>query len=150
MVMTSCAGTMFVNGIPFVVTMSQKIRFCAAEVSENRSAKMTWKALNKKMSPHNGHRFAVRTALMDREFNVLWPQCTDGGVDLNTASTREHIPEIEHQIGMLKEWVMPLRNGLPFLAVPKVMVRVVAHFAVTWLDSFPVKDDVSELSLIHI
>ena len=81
---------------------------------------------------------------MDNEFEVLREKCVEKGIDLNIASTREHVPEIERQIQTIKERVQALRNSLPFAAIPKVMVRAMVYFAVTWRNSFPIKDRLSD------
>ena len=62
---------MFVNGIPFMTTMSQYIRFGTAEHVPSRMAKQLAKSLMKVVKVYALHGFVVQNVFMDGEFKIL-------------------------------------------------------------------------------
>jgi hypothetical protein len=59
------ADIMFVNKIPFLVTISRHIKFGTAEVLENQQLKTILGAIKRVKSLYSKHGFVLRTILMD-------------------------------------------------------------------------------------
>ena len=81
--------------------------------------------------------------VMDGEFE---PLCTDLkllGIELNTTSRDEHVPEIERQIRVIKERIRACLNSLPFKCLPKIILVDMLYTRVFWLNAFPPKGGTS-------
>ena len=68
---TLSADVMFVNGIPFLTTLSRKIQLRTAEFLPSRTASQLSKSLKKVMRLYYRGGFNVRVILMDMEFVKL-------------------------------------------------------------------------------
>jgi hypothetical protein len=84
------ADAMFVDGLPFLVSKSLKIKFTTTEYVQRRTKPVLVKSLNKILSLYSNRGFKVTTALMDREFESLRDDLP--GLLLNTTAASEHIP----------------------------------------------------------
>ena len=84
---------MFVNGLPFLTTMSRDIRFGTAEHVPSCTAKQLAKSLMKVVKVYALGGFVVRNVLMDGEFEKIKPEMTM--VNINISAAREHVGEIE-------------------------------------------------------
>ena len=61
---------------------------------------------------------------MEMEFEKVRDKLTI--IEVNTTMAREHVPEIEHQIRLIKERVRCTTSGFPFDPIPRLMlIRVV-------------------------
>jgi hypothetical protein len=85
-------------------------------------------------------RFVVQTTMMDVEFEKLRTLLPH--VKLNTMAACEHVREIERKIRVIKERARGIFNSLPYKKLPKMMVVVLLHFCVMWMNSFPVKSGI--------
>jgi hypothetical protein len=81
---TICADIMFVNKIPFLVTISRSIKFGTAEMLANRQAKSLAAAMKNVIRLYKGRGFLVPFVIMDGEFESIWGDLGDMGVTLNT------------------------------------------------------------------
>ena len=66
------------------------------------------------------------------------------GITLNVAAANEHVPEMERRFRVINERARGIRNDLPYITMPKIMVIELIYFVVHWLNAFPVKSGVSE------
>ncbi len=84
---------MFVNGVPFLVTLSRKLRLLTVEFLSSRTAVKLSEYLVKvsKLYAHGG--FTVRTVLMEQEFDKVADRVPT--LEVNTTATREHVGEID-------------------------------------------------------
>jgi hypothetical protein len=62
----------------------------------------------------------------------------------NLASAKEHIPEIERRIWVVKERCRATRHSLPFERIPKLMTIHIVLNVVKLLNFFPTKGSVSD------
>jgi hypothetical protein len=95
--LTVAADIMFVNGLPFVTSISRKVKFTTIEYITTWSEPNLIKSLLKIVSLYKARGFTPSTALMDREFEFLRLELLTHGVNLNTAAASEHVPDIEQQ-----------------------------------------------------
>jgi len=63
---------------------------------------------------------------------------------INTTAAREHIPEVERKIRLIKEQGRGILNTLPFKKMPRLMLIELIYHVVLWLNAFPAKSGVSE------
>ena len=80
---------------------------------------------------------------MDGEFEPIQSQLTELGITLNTTSWSEYVPEIEHQIHVIKEQVHACCHTLPFKSITKLMTIEMVKNAVMWINAFPPKEGIS-------
>jgi hypothetical protein len=79
---------------------------------------------------------------MDNEFEKLRPLVP--GININTTAAKEHVPEIERRIRVIKERGRALLNTLPFNQMPQVILIELIYHVVLWLNAFPSKSGISE------
>jgi hypothetical protein len=101
---------MLVNGLPFVVGLSRKVKFTTSEYFPRRLQPILVKSLKKVFNIYNNRGFNVETTLMDQEFECLKSDIPE--VNLNTTAASEHVPDIERHIRLLKERVCAIRITL--------------------------------------
>jgi hypothetical protein len=98
-----CIDIMFVNRIPFFLTISKKLHFITAEVLDNRKEESLIKALKRVYGVYRKRGFRINNILADGEF-----ECTRGAVatdlwsELNICGVNEHVPDIERCIRTTK------------------------------------------------
>ena len=61
------------------------------------------------------------------------------GIILNVAAANEHVPEIERRFRVIKERSRGIRNSLPYVTMPKIMIIELMDFVVHWPNAFPCK-----------
>ena len=62
---------------------------------------------------------------------------TDVCINLNCASKKEHVPEIERFIQTVKESVRSTRAAMPFKRISKLMIVNIAASSIFWLNKPP-------------
>ena len=84
-------GIMFVNKIPYFMTISRNIKFGTAEVLQNQQSATILKAIKKVKSIYMQRGFKVSIMLMDGEFEPLRGHLADMHISLNTVLREEHV-----------------------------------------------------------
>ncbi len=64
---------------------------------------------------------------------------------INTTAAREHVPEVERKIRLIKERGRGILNTLPFKKMPRLVLIELIYHVVLWLNAFPAKSGVSEM-----
>ena len=90
---TITADVMFVSGVPFLVTLSRKIKFRTTQFLPKRTARTLADPLTKVIMLYARGGFIVNLALMDNEFDAIKEFVPF--LEVNTAAAREHVGEIE-------------------------------------------------------
>jgi hypothetical protein len=142
--LTVAADIMFVNGMPFVTSISRNVKFTTIEYVTSRSKKNLVKSLLKIISLYKSRGFAPSTALMDREFECLRLELLTHVVNLNTTAASKHVPDIERQIRLIKERTRALRSTLPFKNIPGRMIIEMLANVVLRINAFPPPSGVSK------
>ena len=101
-VMLAC-DLMYVNKIPFLMSISRHIRFGTAQYIKNQQGTTIFNGLRAIHQIYLQRGFRIRHAFMDGQFEPLRGRLAELGIVLNTASNDEHVPEIERQIRTVKE-----------------------------------------------
>ena len=63
---------------------------------------------------------------------------------INTTATKEHVPEVERKIRLIKERGRGILNTLPFKKMPRLMLIELVYHVVLWLNAFLAKSGVSK------
>jgi hypothetical protein len=142
---TLCIDIMFVNQIPFLMSISKHIRFITCEVLENRKAPTLIQALKRIHGIYRKRGFVITNILGDGEF-----ECTRGAVaadirsELNICGEGEHVPDIERAIRTTKERTRCTYNATPIEHYPPRMVIEMVFMSVFWLNAFPHRLGISQ------
>ena len=81
---------------------------------------------------------------MDGQLEQLHGDLADMGIQLNTVSNDEHVPEIERQIRTLKERTRGIYCNLPFRKIPRCLIIEMLYVANYWLNMFLRKSGISQ------
>jgi hypothetical protein len=111
---TLCVDIMYVNKLPFLVTISRKIKFATIELLTNRQAETIGKSVTDVMRLYGSRGFLVNMTHADGEFEVLRGKLALSGSGLNVCSNDEHVPEIERFIRTVKDRARCMYNSVPF------------------------------------
>ena len=68
---TLTAHMMFVNGLPYLITLSRKIYFFTAKYIPTRTAEQLSSSLNKTVKLYARNEFVVNVVMMDMEFEKV-------------------------------------------------------------------------------
>jgi hypothetical protein len=135
---------MFVNKLPFFVTISRNIKFCTAQLIPDQKHETLTKAVRDVRATYMKRGFRVKNLLMDGQFEVLRGNLAEFQITLNTVAMGEHVPEVERHIRTIKERARCVYNSLPFKKIPGRMLVELIYFSVFWLNSFPAQDGISD------
>lgn len=135
---TLALDIMFVNMIPFFVTISRDIRYATVGVLENRQMPTVRALLKQTIAQYERRGFHIRAILADEEFEPLEREFPDK--TWNICGANEHVPEIERFIRTIKDSMRAQYNDLPFRYIPRVLITRMAGNAAFWWNAFPPKD----------
>ncbi|KAL7462751.1 hypothetical protein ACHAXS_003127 [Conticribra weissflogii] len=132
---------MFVNRVPFLVTVTRAIKLITVECLETRTAKQLSACLQRISKLYLKGGFHIRTFYMDGEFEKIKSHMPE--VDVNTTGANEHVGEVERCIRTIKERARGIINTLPFSTLPKHILIELLYHTVLWLNAFPTKNVIS-------
>jgi hypothetical protein len=89
---------MFVNKIPFFMSISRHICFGTGEMLQNQKSATILADIKQIKSIYMKRGFKLDHMLMDGQFEPLRAELADLSITLNTISNDEHVPEIERNI----------------------------------------------------
>jgi hypothetical protein len=142
---TICMDLMYVNRIPFLVTISRNIKFGTIKAVKSRHIKVLLPAIKSVKRLYALRGFRVKYSHADNEFEPMRDTLLDIGIQLNVVAEAEHVPEVERYIRTIKERTRCVYNTVPFKRMPSRMVIEMVHASVFWLNMFPAADGVSNI-----
>ncbi len=98
---TLAVDVMFVNGVPFLVSVARGLNLVTAEHMPTRTAKQLAAGIVRVMDLYSCGGFQVRTVLMDNEFEKL--QNLVPVLAVNMTAAKEHVPKVKRRIRLIKE-----------------------------------------------
>jgi hypothetical protein len=137
------ADVMYVNKIPFLVSIFHGLRFGTCKVLDGMSAKHLLMAIKKIKQVYAQRGLTIAFLKMDGQFEPCRMGITELGMGLNTTARDEHVAEAERFIRTIKERMRCIWNTLPFNKIPKRLVIEMAYSCVFWLNAFPSANGVS-------
>ena len=138
---TLCIDIMFINKIPFLVTISRNLKFRTVEALDNRQVSTICKKLQSIVKLYEHRGFKVTIILADPEFEPIRSEFPM----LNCCGADEHIPDVERFIRTLKDRVRSGYITLPFKNVPRLLLIHLVKNSTLWLNAFPANDGVSSI-----
>ena len=136
---TLAIDIMFVNRVPFFITISRNLKFGTVEALSNRKAVTITEKLKSVVKLYQHRGFQVTTILADPEFEPIRASFPS----LNCCGADEHVPEIERYIRTVKDRTRSTYRMLPFRRIPRLMLIHMVKNAVFWLNALPAQDGVS-------
>ncbi|KAG7352415.1 hypothetical protein IV203_008463 [Nitzschia inconspicua] len=130
---------MFVNNIPFLLTVSRNLRFVTVPNISNRQVPTVAKELQHVVRLYKLCGFRITSMLCEPEFEEL---CATFPF-LNPCSADEHVPEVERMVRTIKDRVCSVYVTLPFCHIPRLMVKRLDANAFLWWSALPAPDSVS-------
>ena len=142
---TLVGDVLFVCGLPFLITLSRRIRFVTLQFMPNRTVKELTKGFKNVLNLYKRAGFLVQCALMDNEFEPLKQALLDC-LDVNTTAKNEHVGEIERKIRHVKERARCVKSTLPyrFKALPNAIIKAMLYNVILWMNAFISPQGVSE------
>ena len=146
-----CLDVLFVNKIPFLSTISKNIKYQTANYLRLHKIKSYHKAMDEVCGRYNNAGFQITHIECDQEFKpIMDPIKMAMGIHVNYASAYEHVPEIERSIRVLKERCQSVFHHLPYVVIPRHMIRVLIKESAEKLNYFPPKGGVSIYYSPHV
>ncbi len=133
---------MFVNGVPFLVSVARGLNLVTAKFTPSCMAKQLAAGITQMMDLYARGGFQVGTFLMDNKFEKLRNFMPI--LAINTTAAKEHIPEVECKIRLIKKRGRGILNTLLFKRMPRLMLVELIYHMVLWLNAFPAKSGLSE------
>jgi hypothetical protein len=138
---TLTVDVMYVNWIPFLMTVSRHIKFGTAEMLKSESDASLLDAIKHAKKAYATQGFTLTYLVFaGGQFESLR---ADLGIALNCASRDEHIPEIERYIRTVKERTRCNCNMCPFKKLPSRIIIEMVYCSIFWLNMFPRTDGIS-------
>jgi hypothetical protein len=136
---------MFVNKVPFLVSISRGINLVNAEHTPSCTTNQLAAGIRRITDLYSRRGFQVGTVLMDNEFEklrVLIPILV-----VNATAAKDHVPGVVRRICLIKERGGGILNTLPFKKMPQIMLIELIYHVVLWLNAFLTKLEVSKMLL---
>ena len=109
----------YVDRIPYLTTISRKLLFTTARALQSRDHDAVMSAIMEVISFYKMHKHEVNPILSDNEFGPLKERIRrDAGAELNLSSPKEHVPEEERNIRLIKERLRSMLAGMPYGKIP--------------------------------
>eukprot|EP00804_Cyclotella_cryptica_P013935 CCRYP_002447-RA/>CCRYP_002447-RA protein AED:0.32 eAED:-0.43 QI:0/-1/0/1/-1/0/1/0/204 len=134
---------MFLLGLPFLVSLSRRVRYVIVQFMPRRTAGELANAIKLAMAVYRRAGFICQTALMDGEFEKL-NQNLVNLIEVNITSKNEHGPEIERKIRHVKERVRCIKADLPYQAMQTQMINRMVMHAVLFMNAYIDKQGMSD------
>ena len=139
-----CIDGMYVNGIPFLTTISRKIMYRTCYHIANKSMSEYRRVLDIVFRLYNYAGFRVTSIACDNEFKPLMdPLKDDLNIRMDYCAPQAHVPEEERNNRVIKEQLHGMFHALPFQNYPTTLVIWGATEAADKLNMFCPKGGIS-------
>ena len=124
---------MFVNGIPFVVSVLIGVNIKIVEYVSQILKTLLSNCIWKMFQFYKNNRYTIKTFLMDREFECIRDSLPEEE-NINTTSINEHVPEIELKNRVIKEHARALISTFSFKKIPVRIIIELIWFVGLWIN----------------
>eukprot|EP00804_Cyclotella_cryptica_P016673 CCRYP_001990-RA/>CCRYP_001990-RA protein AED:0.73 eAED:0.24 QI:0/-1/0/1/-1/0/1/0/427 len=133
---------MFVSGLPFLITLSRRVRYITIQFVPRRTAGELANAMKMVVGLYRRAGIICQTALMDGEFEKI-NQKLINIIEVNITAKNEKVPEIERKIRHIKERVRSMKADLPYQVLPNIMIKRMVLHAGLLLNAYVNKQGIS-------
>jgi len=129
---------MFVEGIPFLISVCQPLGLVMVDRIPDRKLKTLKKALSKHINHLHNHNFIVNTLLSDGEGGIaaLQDELLANNIRFNPSGPGQHVPVVERKIRLIKERVRACIHSLPF-NLSKTLLVYLIYYVVSRINMLP-------------
>jgi hypothetical protein len=138
-----CIDFMFLDGIPFLVTVSRRIKLITTMTVPNRKMESVRTCIQKTLDVYAKRGFVVTHIIGDGEFHPLIAELEAMKITLNTTAQNEHVPEIENANKMIKSRVRGIIATWPYTKVPNAFKIACVQYCVFYINMTPKKASAS-------
>ena len=110
----------YINGMPFLTTISKNIKYHTAMSVANHMAPTITNLVESVQKLYHQAGFQVTDVCANCKFKPVLHILQDSGWSFTTnlASTQEHVPEAERNNCILKEHICATYHGIPYKMLP--------------------------------
>ncbi|KAL7474817.1 hypothetical protein ACHAW6_002980 [Cyclotella cf. meneghiniana] len=134
---------MFVSGLPFLITLSRRVRYVTVQFVPKRTAGELASALKLVIGLYRRAGLICQTALMDGEFEKVKERLINT-IEVNVTARNEHVPEIERKIRHVKERARCIKADVPYKIMPSIMIKRMVLHAVLFMNAYVDKQGISD------
>jgi len=113
---------MFINKIPFIITISCNIHFGTADIVKDMKNNKLITSINQVIKAYQACGIKIKVILADGQFRHIQQLVEQKGIVLNICTANKHVPEIERYIKTVKERVRSIATMLPFKWYPPQLI----------------------------
>jgi hypothetical protein len=126
---TLAADIMFVENVPFLITISRRLQLILVCPLANRKEDDLKIAFEDMLAAYKLRTFTVVAVLSDGEKGIaaLETFFATLGIVHNPTGRNEHVPEVERAIRLVKERVRILWNGFPYQICNELLIHLVCY-----------------------
>ena len=148
---TLCIDVVFVNGLPFLATVSRRLMYRTAQHIPDRSQQSFMDVLKVVFNIYKKAGFTIGTVLADLEFKPVLTQVESKfNTTVNYCSTAEHVPEAERNNRVIQERTRATFHRLKYPSLPKKALIVLVMESTKSLNYFPPMGGVSPYYSPHM
>ena len=133
----------FVNGIGFLHTISDKIKFRTASMLSDRRKSTIISKLDPILATYHTRGFVITAIRADGEFRFLASRYPSISFDFCAAD--DHVPDVERSIQTVKADLRTAVHGLPFKRYPRTLVVELVSHVLKSRNQLPHDDGISDL-----
>ena len=113
---------MYINGMPFLTTISKNIKYHTAIWVADHTAPTIASLVKSVLRLYHWAGFQVMEVCTNCKFNPVLQVLQDSGWSFmtNLANTQQHVPETEHNNCVLKEHIHATYHGSPYKMIHKL------------------------------
>eukprot|EP00957_Ditylum_brightwellii_P162121 12343332-Ditylum_brightwellii.AAC.1 len=141
---TVAADLMYINAIPFMVSIARKIKFITIQRLIKKARSELFKAIKNIVVTYWPRDFYPEVMLMDSEFKYLGEALASIGIKQNVTLSKEHVSGVERAIRLIKERVRAALTPIPYTKYLVQMVIEATYLSVFWLNAVPLKSSLSQ------
>jgi len=130
---------MFVDQIPFLVSLSTPLDLIIISELKARTATELWSVQFRHLGIYKAEGFAVHKVFFDREGGIgkIEAKLLDSGYRLQQVGAGSHVPRLEVKLRVIKERLRGIINTLAY-TLPKSLLPWAAYYVVIRLNCMPV------------
>jgi len=144
---TLCADIFFLNGIPFLHTISKDLQLRTVEELQSRAYKHLLTCTQSVLELYLARGFEVSYIHGDNEFECLRESVRPTNMEI--VAKNEHVPQVERSIRTIKERIRATVNSLPYKYYPRLMLSHLVLHIVKLLNLFPAENGLSSTLSPH-
>ena len=139
---TLCIDYFFIQGIPFLHTIAQKLQFRTVSAVKDRKKNNILTDIHNVLAIYQGRGFTITEIKAHLEFECIRNDMRP--IDMDIVPVDEHVGEIERSVRTTKETTRCTVQGLPYKRYPRLLMKGVIDNATRCLNQLPADDDLSD------